>query len=968
MADQSTSRTRRMDDSDRESDRGSHKSPRHHSPSHSPSARGSASPSHARSSGSASPSHARPAEYAQRFDGNRDPAAQAGQAPVVNRNIDAGVVMWGHVKGHKIQIPKRPNPTTIGRDIAVGLNTYNVVQFPAKPVYQYNVLIGSGSEKKPLIKKLWLSKAVQGALPSQNSWIFDGEKIAYSNAKVDSEIRVNVDLDAEQGRQPKAGRPNTHRVVIKRTTTIDFTVLDAYLKGRADFDTKCLEAINFADHLLREFASQRLTAIKRSFFQAGQTRFDLGGGIEAFKGVYQSMRIAHQPGNNHCLTVNVDVSNGTFWRAGPLSNAVAAVLNTSPNNIAGATRSEGALRQLKRLRRVQVYTDYRGTHDNYTIDRFLDQTANSYTFTNKDANGRDVKMSIAQYFQQKYNTRLQHPDWPLVQMTKKNCVVPIEVLKLEENQRFNFKLDERQTSQMIRFAVTPPKDRWDDINRGVQMLNWGQDPYLAAYGMKINPNPVVTKGRLLQNPKVAFANGENNPGTTGRWDLRGKKFLTASPQPLKAWGVVLMPGRFRADEATVKRFISSFVTAYEGHGGKVASREPVIVHPASQDVGEIVGQAWQKIGNHFTQRPQMIVFMLQDKNTIVYGRIKKSCECRFGVVSQCVQYQQVQKCQAQYISNVLMKFNAKLGGSTARAVGPTTAQGIFREPTMIVGVDISHPAPSGQSADSEKMSTLAMTVSLDRYCTRYSAMVNSNGYRVEMVQTENWTKLFKPQVINWISTIGGGKLPKTIIYFRDGVSEGQFSSVINQEVRDMRELLNQHTKDHGIKFMVIIASKRHHVRFFPRDQSKDKNGNPLPGTLVESGVTHPYENDFFLCSHSAIKGTARPTHYHVLLNEPNMPNEQIQTLIYEHCYQFIRSTTPVSLFPAVYYADIAALRAKYHDSKFANQDRRGTAQGGSQAGGAGGPSGSSEPEVGSSVPDLLQMPTEGGINSAMWYV
>jgi eukaryotic translation initiation factor 2C len=117
------------------------------------------------------------------------------------------------------------------------------------------------------------------------------------------------------------------------------------------------------------------------------------------------------------------------------------------------------------------------------------------------------------------------------------------------------------------------------------------------------------------------------------------------------------------------------------------------------------------------------------------------------------------------------------------------------------------------------------------------------------------------------------------------------------------------------KFMVVIASKRHHVRFFPQSGG-DKNANPLPGTLVESGVTQPFENDFYLCAHTAIKGTARPVHYNVLLNEPQWPNEKIQTLIYEHSYQYIRATTPVSMFPAVYYAHIASLRGAHHSKGF----------------------------------------------------
>lgn len=46
----------------------------------------------------------------------------------------------------------------------------------------------------------------------------------------------------------------------------------------------------------------------------------------------------------------------------------------------------------------------------------------------------------------------------------------------------------------------------------------------------------------------------------------------------------------------------------------------------------------------------------------------------------------------------------------------------------------------------------------------------------------------------------------------------------------------------NVKFTVVVASKRHHIRFFPKDG--DRNGNPLPGTLVERDITHPFEYDF----------------------------------------------------------------------------------------------------------------------------
>ena len=35
-------------------------------------------------------------------------------------------------------------------------------------------------------------------------------------------------------------------------------------------------------------------------------------------------------------------------------------------------------------------------------------------------------------------------------------------------------------------------------------------------------------------------------------------------------------------------------------------------------------------------------------------------------------------------------------------------------------------------------------------------------------------------------------------------------------------------------------------RFFPLDNNKYKNGNALAGTVVDQGINHPTEGDFYL--------------------------------------------------------------------------------------------------------------------------
>ncbi len=44
----------------------------------------------------------------------------------------------------------------------------------------------------------------------------------------------------------------------------------------------------------------------------------------------------------------------------------------------------------------------------------------------------------------------------------------------------------------------------------------------------------------------------------------------------------------------------------------------------------------------------------------------------------------------------------------------------------------------------------------------------------------------------------------------------------------------------------------------------------LAGVVVDNGVCHPFEYDFFLISHGGVKGTSRPTHYHVVHDENKM--------------------------------------------------------------------------------------------------
>ncbi|KAI8839823.1 piwi domain-containing protein, partial [Chytriomyces cf. hyalinus JEL632] len=116
------------------------------------------------------------------------------------------------------------------------------------------------------------------------------------------------------------------------------------------------------------------------------------------------------------------------------------------------------------------------------------------------------------------------------------------------------------------------------------------------------------------------------------------------------------------------------------------------------------------------------------------------------------------------------------------------------------------------------------------------------------------------------------------------------------------------------KITFVIVSKQHSHRFFAanRRDANVKNGNLKPGTVIDKGVTHPFEFDLYLYSHAGIQCTSRPIQYHVLVDENQFSADEFQEITYSMCYTYARATKSVSLTPAVYYAHLAADRARYH--------------------------------------------------------
>jgi len=159
-----------------------------------------------------------------------------------------------------------------------------------------------------------------------------------------------------------------------------------------------------------------------------------------------------------------------------------------------------------------------------------------------------------------------------------------------------------------------------------------------------------------------------------------------------------------------------------------------------------------------------------------------------------------------------------------------------------------------------------------------------------------------------------GKKPESIVFYRDGVSEGQFDHVSKFEYSAIRQAcLDVAGADSGYAppITICVVQKRHQTRLFCMDpRQADRSGNVPPGVVVDTGICHPHEFDFYLNAHAGLQGTNRPVHFHVLVDQNKFGADNLQLFTYHLCYLFCRCTRSISVCPPAMYAHLAAFRAR----------------------------------------------------------
>ncbi|KAK0628915.1 ribonuclease H-like domain-containing protein [Bombardia bombarda] len=523
--------------------------------------------------------------------------------------------------------------------------------------------------------------------------------------------------------------------------------------------------------------------------------------------------------------------------------------------------------------------------------------------------------------------------YPLINIgsAAKPIYILAQLCKVKDGQPVKTKLTGKEQDDMIQFSCRAPSSNAKSITTSARLLlGLDNNNLLKSFGIGVDPELLTVKGRELQPPSVAYAKGNGIEAVqpdNGGWLMKGVKVIKAG-RPIRTWTYLYIagyPDRYNEVKPTVEKF-AGFMASNMGISINKQANPPagVTAQISAGDAG--IRSAFAKLAGS-KQRPELVIVILNDKDTVVYNTVKKYADVVFGIPTVCVVQDKIlnEKGQFGYFANVALKVNLKFGGVNHKLKDEI---GLIKSgKTMVVGYDVTHPTNLAPGAADNAPSMVGLVSSVDSDLAQWPATAWSGERRVEMLDAR-LDQEFQNRLLLWQKK-NMNRLPENILIYRDGVSEGQFKTVIDKELPHIRSACKKLYKaGQQPRVTLIVSVKRHQTRFYPtdKDHMHFRSKSPREGTVVDRGVTNVRYWDFFLQAHASLQGTARPAHYTVLVDEifradhGDKAASVLEKLTHDMCYLYGRATKAVSICPPAYYADLVCTRARIHKDELFNDN------------------------------------------------
>ncbi|KAG5409776.1 hypothetical protein IGI04_006095 [Brassica rapa subsp. trilocularis] len=582
-------------------------------------------------------------------------------------------------------VAKRPDASGQEGSVIYLLANHFLVKFdPSQKIYHSNVDISPHPSKEiaRMIKQKLIEtepSSFSGAVPA-----FYGRKNIYSPVEFQEErleFFVNLPIPSCNNTLMKCGdlREKQPQKKVDKLFRVNMRLVSKFdgkeqRKEGENWAPLPREYIHALDVIVRENPMENCTSIGRSFYSSsmGGSK-EIGGGAVGLRGFFQSLRQTQQG-----LALNMDLSIAAFQE----SIGVIAYLQKNLGFLKDFSRNKGRELSLeerreveKELKNIRVFVCHRETVQRYRVYGLTDEIIERLWFP--DRVGKQLR--LVSYFKDHYGYEIQFKNLPCVQISRtRPCYLPMELCMICEGQKFLGKLSDDQAANIMKMGCQKPNERkaiTDNVMAGPVGPSSGTQT--REFNLEVSREMTLLKGRILQPPKFKHDRSRNL--------LESRAFKGTR---VERWALMSVGGS-PDQKSTIPKFINELTQKCE-HLGVFLSKNTL--SSTFFEPSHIRAEIQRAASNSL----QLIICIMERKHK-GYGVRKRIAETRIGVVTQCCLYSNITKLSSQFVSNLAVKINAKIGGSMTELYNsiPCHIPRLFRldEPVIFMGADVTHPHP-----------------------------------------------------------------------------------------------------------------------------------------------------------------------------------------------------------------------------------------------------------------------------------
>lgn len=411
-----------------------------------------------------------------------------------------------------------------------------------------------------------------------------------------------------------------------------------------------------------------------------------------------------------------------------------------------------------------------------------------------------------------------------------------------------------------------PDNRFKSVVHTINTNNQNKEfaKELEDNGYHAEATPIEVTARQLPAPAIIFGGGsEKLDQRSAEWNMNRKSLFRSIG--LSNWAI-LYPPMSRFDDEDPKHEVNMFVETLKRCCSQCSIKfeDPEYIPVERNEL-----QSYNHAIDSIMIKKSIILVVLPNKDKSRYDAVKLKCAEK-NLLSQCVVWKIVQDNNMSKTTKIAIQMSTKIGAA------PWALSFNDFKKSMIVGLDVHH---SGEIGTKKKSSVVGFCATLGGDQTNY--------YSKEVVQSAG------QEIVNALEPCMDGALqmykkkngvfPESVIFYRDGVGEGQVEEVHRVEIAAVKQAIRKLCA--STKLVHVVVLKRINTRLCTFSGSNTMVNLP-PGTVVDTDIISPKAMEFFLVAHSTTQGTATPTKYSTILNEANLSSDQLQQLTYHLCHNY----------------------------------------------------------------------------------